>query len=58
MNWSTKEPRTDDGKTYLLRFAYIVCSGRYRYGLRGEPQQDVLAWRCGRLATPEAWAEM
>lgn len=31
---------------------------RYRYGLRGEPQQDELAWRCdccGRFYTPTHW---
>lgn len=38
----------------------IYC-GRYRYGNLGEPQQDILAWRCdssGRFANPTHWMEL
>lgn len=35
-----------------------VYCGKYRYGLLGEPQQSVCAWRCdssGRFANPTHW---
>ena len=35
----------------------IYC-GQLRYGTMGEPQQDILAWRCdssGRFANPTHW---
>ena len=51
-----------DSRTYLLKFkSGILCSGKYRYGLTGEPQKDEAAWRCdccGRFATPIAWEEV
>lgn len=66
MIWNEGEPPKPkyyrESKPYLLKFASgIICSGAYRYGCRGEPQQDTMAWRCdccGRFATPVAWMEM
>lgn len=48
-----------DRRTYLLKFKTgIVCSGSYRLGRMGEPQPEIIDWRCdrcGRFATPVAW---
>lgn len=46
-------------KSVLLYTPYgLMYCGRWRYGTLGEPQQDVLAWRCdssGRFADPTKW---
>jgi hypothetical protein len=59
INWIEGQPPTNE-RTYLFKFnSGIICSGEYRYGRKGEPQENVLAWRCdccGRFATPMAWA--
>lgn len=59
IEWIKGEPPKNE-RTYLLKFnSDIICSGEYRYGRLGEPDQDVLAWRCdccGRYATPKAYA--
>ena len=61
MSWKHGEPPRDK-RTYLLKFkSGIVCTGSYRYGFRGEPSQDTIAWRCdccGRFANPEYWMEV
>lgn len=48
-----------DGTRLLLQFGHrMVCSGGYRLGQLGEPQQDVRDWRsdcCGRFSTPTGW---
>lgn len=41
----------------INKYVPIYC-GRQRYGMLGEPQQDVFAWRCdssGRFANPTHW---
>lgn len=61
IKWNEGEP-PKDGKTYLMKFgSRIICSGSYRMGALGEPQQSVPMWRCdccGRFATPTHWAEI
>ncbi len=56
IEWKEGCPPKNDNKTYLLKFkGSIICTGRYRYGLKGEPSQNTIAWRCdccGRYATP------
>lgn len=51
-------PKTLNG-SYLLYFKKgIVCSGRYRYGMYGEPFLEKIAWRCdccGTFGTPTHW---
>jgi len=55
---STREPERI-GKAVLLKFpSGIICSGRKRYGVLGEPSQDTYAYRCdccGRFSTPKEW---
>lgn len=62
INWKDGMPYIKDDKTYLLKFrSGIICTGRFRYGMLGEPSQDTLAWRCdccGRFAAPIAYAEL
>ena len=59
MDWIKGTP-PQDGKSYIMKFkSGIICSGRYRYGGLGDPQQAVLDFRCdccGRYATPIEWA--
>jgi hypothetical protein len=53
-------PKHESVLLYSGGFTPIYC-GRRRYGLLGEPQQDVLAWRCdssGRFANPTHWAPL
>ena len=49
-----------NGRTYVLKFKDgTLCSGSYRNGRMGEPQQNEAYWRCdccGRMAMPIAWA--
>ena len=51
-----------NGRTYLLKFiGGIMCTGSYRYGKLGEPQQEQAYWRCdccGKYAMPIAWARI
>lgn len=50
-------PKHESVLLYSGKFTPIYC-GRKRYGLLGEPQQDVFAWRCdssGRFAHPTHW---
>jgi hypothetical protein len=57
--WTLGQPPTNE-RTYLLKFnSGIICTGSFRYGRLGEPQQSVLGWRCdccGRFSAPRAWA--
>ena len=50
------------GKKILLKFyADVICSGSYRYGRLGEPDQDRATWRadcCGRYGSPHGWMEV
>lgn len=61
IEWKKGEP-PKDGRIYLLKFSGgIICSGEYRYGNLGEPQQHIRAWRCeccGRFSTPIEWVNI
>jgi hypothetical protein len=58
--WNKGKP-PKDGETYLLIYSTgVVCSGSYRKGGLGEPQQDVESWRCdccGRFGGVVAWSD-
>lgn len=51
---------TADHREHLLLLCRgVICSGEFRYGLHGEPQQDELVWRCdcsGRFGGFTHWA--
>lgn len=53
VDWKPIEKAKKNGTSYeLVTVGGIVCTGRFRYGERGEPQQDVADWRadcCGRF---------
>lgn len=56
--WRPIETAPKDGKVLLVFQGGAACSGEWRYGRPGEPQQDVLSWRsdcCGRFSTPIGW---
>jgi len=64
MQWKPIDtvPMNTKGESTLLKTKQgLVFSGKKRYGNRGEPQQDVYAWRadcCGRFTTPTHWKEL
>ena len=50
-------PKDTEVLLYCNKFIPIYV-GKKRYGGLGEPQQDILAWRCsssGRFADPTHW---
>ena len=55
IKWIRGAPPRNRGR-YLLKFyGEAICSGTHRRGQIGEPQQEVLGWRCdccGRFANP------
>jgi hypothetical protein len=59
--WIQGEPPRD-GRRYLLRFkSGIVCSGMWRKGDIGDPQNNQIAWRCdccGRFADPVSYMQV
>lgn len=60
--WQPIETAQRDKSLLLYCVAPIpIYCGRHRYGEFGEPQRDVLAWRCdssGRFANPTQWAAL
>lgn len=59
--WRPMDDAPKDRDILLVTRYGLVYVGRYRTGNFGEPQQDVLAWRCsssGRFADPTFWMDV
>jgi len=61
INWKPTNTHPKRGAKVLLLFGGNICTGVYRRGRFGEPQQKELAYRAdfyGRNGTPDKWSEL